>query len=133
MRVSKDRLEEAKRFYKKAVEKYKRAKEEKSDLFFRDAGEKGWNAVVLATNFMIKEITGKPPKSNRDRREILREIESQNGELKRYKFYERFGARAYYLHINCFYEGIYAESELEDNLRKVGSYVRDVEKLTKGG
>jgi len=49
--AGKDGIRKAKDFYKKAIEEYKRAKEEQSDILFRDAGEKGWNAVVLATNY----------------------------------------------------------------------------------
>ncbi|PIU68921.1 MAG: hypothetical protein COS84_00360 [Armatimonadetes bacterium CG07_land_8_20_14_0_80_40_9] len=137
--VDKDGLRKARDFYKKAIEEYKRAKacpdrgEGTNDVLFRDAGEKGWNAIVLATNYIIKEITGKSSKSNKERRKNLREVEAKNGKLKRYRFYERFAARAYILHMNCFYDGIYTEDELEENLKKVKEYIGDAEKVINKG
>ena len=131
--AGKDGIRKAKDFYKKAIEEYKRAKEEQSDILFRDAGEKGWNAVVLATNYIIKEVTGKKVRSNRERREKIREVEESNGNFRKYRFRERFMARAYFLHMNCFYDGMYTEGELEEDLKRVKEYIRDDEKVINKG
>lgn len=128
---NKNDIEKAKEFYKQAQEEYEKAKETKDDVLFRDAGEKGWNAIVLATNFLIERIIGVKSKRNIDRRNKLFEIQKQNGKITRYKFYERFMARCHFLHEECFYDGTYTDEQILWNLRKVSQYIKDVEKVVK--
>jgi hypothetical protein len=129
--ASKNGLKKAKEFYQKAIEEFKKAKERKDDILFRDAAEKGWNAVVLATNELFL-ILGRPkPRSHFDRRKGLLKLEEENGIIKRKAFFDRFMAREQFLHEYCFYEGIYTEKKLELNLKKVKDYIKDVEKVTK--
>lgn len=131
MKTNKNILLKAKEFYKKAQEEHKRAKQEKDDILFRDSAEKGWNAVVLSTNYLIEKELNKKVRSSRERRENLDKIEEKNGNLKRYEFYDRFMARMNFLHIHCFYDGYYTIGELEKNLQKVKTYIRDIEKIVK--
>jgi hypothetical protein len=131
MKKDKNTLKKAKEFYKKAMDEYKRAKEKKDDILFRDAAEKGWNAVLQSTNYLIKKFTGRTHKTHRERREELLKIETKDGKIRKYKFYERFAARVYILHMNCFYDGIYTEDELNENLKKAKTYIKDVEKVVK--
>lgn len=126
--MTKNGLPKAKEFYEQALKEYGNARRERSDVLFRDAAEKGWNAVVLATNCLIEKEANKKVRSNRERREVLDKMEIKNGKFKRYKFRERFMARAYFLHMNCFYDGVYNEEELERDLKKVKLYIQDVEK-----
>ena len=63
--MTKNGLNKAKEFYTQSMKEYNRAKQEKSDVLFRDAAEKGWNAVVLGTNYFIERQTGLKPKRNK--------------------------------------------------------------------
>lgn len=128
MSASRNGIKKADEFYKQAVIEFNRARQKKSDVLFRDAAEKGWNAVVLATNYLIEKGLDKKPRNNRERRDKLFEIQNKNGKIKKYKFYERFGARAFYLHMQCFYDGNYTEEQLLENIKKVKSYLHDVQK-----
>jgi len=127
-----ENLEKAREFHRKAIEEFKRAKEDNNnDVLFRDAAEKGWNAIVKATNYLILTM-GKLPKTHKNRRDQLWRIGEENGAMKRYKLYERFNAREHILHELCFYDGIYEIDQVEYNIKKVKSYIKDIEKLTKG-
>lgn len=88
----KNGLLKAKEFYKKAMDEYKKAKacpersEGTKDVLFRDSAEKGWDAVVLVTNYLINKMIGEIPQSNRERRDKLHKIESRNGDIADYNF-----------------------------------------------
>jgi len=57
----------------------------------RDAAEKAWNAVVQAADVLVVELLGRRPKSHRERREALWEIERRVPELD--GIYDRYNAR----------------------------------------
>lgn len=122
-------LLKAKEFHNQARKEYKKAKEENSDVLFRDAAEKAWNATVLSTNYLINKLSEKDVKSNRQRRKFLIKLMQENGKFKKYDFYKQFTSIAYSLHINAFYEGIYTEEELEYNFKNVENYLKQVEKI----
>ncbi len=125
-----DYIEEAKEFYEEAVEEFGKGYKENVKSRMRDACEKGWGAVVQATNalFVKMGIRGLP-KSHRDRRNLLRELSKRHKNLKDLYLVDRFMARDDALHMRAFYDGDIDPEEIMENFDKVKSYIEDIEKL----
>ncbi len=111
------------------VEKYRKDGEV---LRLRDACEKGWLAVVLATDALLVGCGYGKPSSYRERREMLRELERGDSRVAKLGLRDRFGARGFYLHVQGYHEGSLEVEEVIEELGKAEEYVRDVEKLIGG-
>ncbi len=98
-------------------------------LRLRNACEKGWLAIILATDALLTRYGFKKPESYKERREFLRELERRYHEVAELGLRDRFGARGYYLHILGYHEGALSEDEVVEELKKVEKYISDVEKL----
>jgi hypothetical protein len=122
-------LEEAKNALKLANEELKSFRGEA--LRLRDACEKGWLAVLLATDALLAELGFRKPESYAERRILLRELERKMPKAAEISLRDRLGARGYYLHILGYHEGSLREEEAAEELEKAGKYVEDVEKLLK--
>jgi hypothetical protein len=68
-------LEEARKALALAFEELREFHKDKEPLRLRDACEKGWLAVVLATDALLVELGFEKPKSYAERRALLRELE----------------------------------------------------------
>jgi hypothetical protein len=122
-------LEEAKKALELANEELKSFRGE--TLKLRDACEKGWLAVLLATDALLAELSFRKPESYAERRILLRELERKMPKAAEISLRDRLGARGYYLHILGYHEGSLREEEAAEELEKAGKYVEDVEKLLK--
>lgn len=120
-------LEEAKRALELANRELDEFRRERDSLRLRDACEKGWLAVLLATDALLAEL-GKP-ESYSERRTLLRELEKKMP--KAIGLRDRLGARGYYLHILGYHEGSLREDEVAEELEKARKYVEDVKNLLK--
>jgi len=121
-------LEEAKRALELANRELEEFRRERDSLRLRDACEKGWLAVLLATDALLAEL-GKP-ESYSERRTLLRELEKKMP--KAIGLRDRLGARGYYLHILGYHEGSLREDEVAEELEKARKYVEDVKKSPQG-
>lgn len=122
-------LKEAKNALKLANEELKSFRGEA--LRLRDACEKGWLAVLLATDVLLAELGFRKPESYAERRILLRELERKMPRAAEFSLRDRLGARGYYLHILGYHEGSLREEEAAEELEKARKYVEDVEKLIK--
>jgi hypothetical protein len=124
-------LEEAKKALELANEELKSFHRGREALRLRDACEKGWLAVLLATDALLAELGFRKPESYAERRMLLRELERKMPRAAEFSLRDRLGARGYYLHILGYHEGSLGEEEAAEELEKARKYVEDVEKLLK--
>jgi len=69
---------------------------------------------------------------DRDRRDKLWEVQEKDEEIRRLGFYDRLGARCYWLHVQGFYEGSLDEKAVAVELAKVKEFMEDVKLVTIG-
>ena len=120
-------IEEAWDFIKEAEAEFKKGEKERNLIIMRDACEKAWGAVIQATNALfIKRGVSPLPKSHRERRIKLRELESADSQLRQKNFFDRFMARDHILHQRAFYDGDVVPDEVEVEFRKVEELIKDV-------
>jgi len=122
-------LEEAKRALELADRELEEFCRERDALRLRDACEKGWLAVLLATDALLAELGLGKPESYAERRVLLRELERKVPRTEKLGLRDRLGARGYYLHILGYHEGSLREDEVAEELSKARKYVEDVKRL----
>lgn len=110
---------------------FKLWEKERKDELIRNAAEKGWNAVVQATNALLiaKGYPEEVVRSHKGRRLALEELELKDPKVAEKGLRDRFGAREHHLHVRCFYEGEYLPEKIKEDLLKVVKYIDDVEKI----
>ncbi|MFQ6071878.1 MAG: PaREP1 family protein [Methanosarcinales archaeon] len=122
-------IDEAKKFYEEAVIELERGKKENNTILIRDAGEKAWNAVLQATNALIESRGMSIPTSHHERRKKILEIARIEHKIREKGIRDRYMAREQSLHEDCFYDGIFTLSLLEEDIQKVKKYIEDIEEL----
>ncbi len=91
-------LGEARKALRLAREELGKYRKDREALRLRDACEKGWLAVTLATDALLVKYGYKRPESYSERR-LLRDLESAYPEVRRLGLRDRLGARGCYLYI----------------------------------
>jgi len=86
-------IEEAWRALAHAREGFERFKENGDPLLLRDACEKAWLAVLLATDLLLVRSVGKPS-SYAERKTMLRRLVAGRAELAELGLDDKFYARA---------------------------------------
>jgi len=124
-----DLLKEARDAYLKAREELKRSLEKEDTMLLRDACEKGWLAVVKATDALLEGKGLGKGESYKDRRDKLWELSRKDYAIEALGLHDRFGAREATLHIHGFYDGIIGWELANEELEKVERYLSDVDKL----
>ena len=124
-------LEEAKKALRLAFEELEEYRREREILRLRNACEKGWLAMVLATDTLLVNFDYKKPESYSERRRALEDLEAKHPKIAKLSLRDRFGARGYYLHIQGYHEGTLSDVEVEKELVKVKEYVEDAEQILK--
>jgi len=124
-------IEEAWRALAYAREEFERFKENRDPLLLRDACEKAWLAVLLATDLLLVRSGVGKPSSYAERKAMLRRLVAGRAELAELGLDDKFYARAYKLHVLGFHEGALDPEDLEEELRKAEGYLRLVESLLK--
>ena len=126
------RLEEARKALKLALEELERYRKDREGLRLRNACEKGWLAVILATDTLLVSSGYKKPESYSERRRALEDLEVRYPKVSELGLRDRFGARGYYLHVQGYHEGMLSDIEVERELAKVKEYIDDVEEILRG-
>ncbi|MDI6886521.1 MAG: DUF5618 family protein [archaeon] len=126
---SEDYLEEAERFKEEAIKELERAEKEKNAILFRDACEKGWNAIIQATNALFLKKNLPLARSHWERRKRLEELERVDPIIADLGLVDRFSARDHHLHEQGFYEGILDPATVKTELKKVEMYINDIRNL----
>lgn len=123
-------LEEAKEFYQEALKEFEEGLKEGDKTLIRDACEKAWGAVVQATNeLFVRKGIEKLPKSHRERRLLLYQLEKMDDQVKGAEIVDRFMARDHVLHMRGFYNGDIDPEEVKENLTKVKQFIKDIGKM----
>lgn len=122
-------LSDAKRFYEEAVKELERGIKEGSDILIRNAAEKGWNAIVQATNYLMEKKGLPVPENHRQARLQLAILEREDPCIEALGLRDRYMARFQTLHSDCFYQNIWTIEGLRRDLEKVKAYIEDIEKI----
>lgn len=122
-------VEEAKKLYEEAKKEFEAGKREADFIKIRDACEKAWGSVVLATNELLEKKGVPIAKSSRERREGLDRLEKIDPNVKEKGISDRYSARDNHLHRQGFYEGICEPSLIEPDILKIERYIKDIEEL----
>ncbi len=99
------------------------------DTKIRQAAEKGWGAVVQATNHLLEKKKVKIPRGTQRREERLIEVEDRDSRIREAKIPDQYHAFMQTLHSECFYDGTYSIKIVERYLRRVGEFIRLIESL----
>jgi len=125
-----DYIKEAKDFLEEAKEELEKGIREEDKILMRDACEKAWGAVVQLMNALFLRMGVSPlPKSHRERRIRLSQLETEDKRLKRKNIVDRFMARDYILHERAFYDGDLVVPEIREEFKKIERLIRDVERI----
>lgn len=114
-----------------ANEEYKKFEEKRDPLLLRDAAEKAWLAVILATDLLLISSGIGKPSSYRERKNMLRALMAKKPRVAELGIDDKFYARAYKLHMLGFHEGALDPEDIEEELRKAEEYLRIIENLVK--
>ena len=126
MQLHEQIIREAEEIFSKAMKEYHEATEERDRVKLRDACERGWLTTVKLIDALLVSRGYKPAHSHSDRRSKLWEIQGKDEKIKKLGFYDRLGARSYWLHVQGFYEGSLDEDAVIIELAKVKELVEDV-------
>lgn len=119
---------EAKEFLQEARNEFQRGQEGNNLILMREACEKAWGATVQTINALFIKLNLSPlPKTHREQRLKLQELEKAEPLIKEKAFLDRFMARDHLLHERAFYDGDIVPYQIEAELEKVDSLIRDVE------
>lgn len=117
-------------FIEEAKAEFKRGVEENNPILMRDACEKAWGAAIQAINSLFQKKGIRPfPKSHRDRRISLRELEAGDEEVRRKNLLDQFMAREYFFHQKALHEGDIVPAEVEAEFTRVEAFIKDVEDI----
>lgn len=112
-----------------ANEEYKKFEEKRDPLLLRDAGEKAWLAVTLATDLLLLTSGIGKPSSYKERKNMLRTLIAKEPKLAELGIDDKFYARAYKLHILGFHEGALDPEDIQEELKKTEEYLKTIESL----
>ena len=96
----------------------------------RNAAEKAWGATKRATDGLILARTGKEPRTSGQTARVLQQLRRQDSSLEQLRL--KYGARQYFLHGRCFYDGIVepADAVIAD-VRETIDYINEAEAMAK--
>ena len=127
-------LAEAKAFLDEAMAEFQRGEESNNIVIMRDACEKAWGGVIQALNALfIGKGVSPAPRSHRDRRLKLAELEKIDKDVREKALLDRFMARDHLLHERAFYDGDIVPFEVKTEFQKVRTFIDDIEELISGG
>lgn len=126
---SEDFIEEAEKCKEEAVKELEQAEKENNAILFRDACEKGWNAIIQATHALFIKKNLPLARSHWERRKRLEERERVDTGIEDLGLADRFSARDHHLHEQGFYEGILDPAAVKIELKKVERYINDIKRL----
>ena len=92
----------------------------------RNAADKAWGAIKPATDPLILARTGEEPRTSGRTVRTLRQLRGQDPTLEPLRLH--YGARQYFLHGRCFYDGILEpEDDIVRDVRETIAFIQDAE------
>lgn len=126
-------LDDAKGMYNYARIELQQWQDTSDEILLRDAAEKTWGAVTLATNDLLEAYGRRPPSGTGARRSELHAIERRDRRIRSLRMLDRFAAMEGILHKDCFYDGDCRLPLVPDFIEQAREYLDDVESLAGGG
>ncbi len=125
-------FDDAKAMYNYARIELQQWQQTNDEILLRDAAEKTWGAVTLATNELLESFGHRAPSGTGARRSELHAIERRERRFRRLRMLDRFAAMEGILHKDCFYDGDCRLPLVPDIIESAREYIDDVESLTNG-
>ena len=122
-------LEDAKAMYNYARIELQQWRGSNDEILLRDASEKTWGAVTLATNDLLESYDRRVPSGTSARKSELNALERRNRRLRSFRMLDRFAAMEATLHNDCFYDGECRLPLVPDVIENAREYLDDVESL----
>ena len=122
-------LDDAKAMYNYARIELQQWRDSNDEILLRDAAEKTWGAVTLATNDLLESHGRRAPSGTGARQIELNTIERRNRRLRSFRMLDRFAAMEAILHKRCFYDGDCRLPLVPDVIEEAREYLDDVESL----
>ena len=102
------------------------------EILLRDAAEKTWGAVTLATNDLLESLGREAPSGTGARKSELNTLERRDRRFRRLRMLARFSLMEANLHKDCFYDGECRLPLIPDIIEDAREYLDDVESLVQG-
>ena len=125
-------LDDAKAMYNYARIELQQWRDSNDEILLRDAAEKTWGAVTLATNDLLESQGRRAPSGTGARQIELNVLERKDCRFRRLWMLARFSAMETILHNDCFYDGECRLPLVPDIIEDAREYLDDVESLAAG-
>lgn len=125
-------LDDAKAMYNYARIELEQWQHSADEILLRDAAEKTWGAVTLATNDLLESYGRRAPSGTGARKSELNAIERRNRRIRQLRMLARFAVIEVTLHKDCFYDGDCRLPLVPDVIEDAREYIDDVESLSNG-
>lgn len=125
-------LDDAKAMYNYARIELEQWRQSADEILLRDAAEKTWGAVTLATNDLLESYGRRAPSGTGARKSGLIAMERRNRRIRRLRMQDRFSAMESTLHKDCFYDGDCRLPLVPYVIEDAREYIDDVESLSNG-
>ena len=125
-------LDDAKGMYNYARIELAQWRQSADEILLRDAAEKTWGAVTLATNDLLESFGRRAPSGTGARKSELNGLERRDRRIRRLRMLDRFSAMESTLHKDCFYDGDCRLPLVPDVIEDAREYLDDVESLANG-
>lgn len=115
---------------KKKLEEYKRAETDvERSYHLSTACEHAFHSAIISTEELLIKNKYPIPGDHGERFRALEDLSRNNSEVARLKLKERLGSLFTDLHVRGYYRSTLSPKEAERCIKKVESYVKDVEEL----
>ena len=125
-------LDDAKAMYNYARIELEQWQHSADEILLRDAAEKTWGAVTLATNELLESYGRRAPSGTGSRKSELNAIERRDRRFRQLWMLARFAALESTLHKDCFYDGDCRLPLVPYVIDDAREYIDDVESLSNG-
>ena len=123
-------LEDAKGMYNYARIELQQWRGSNDEILLRDAAEKTWGAVTLATNDLLEFFERRAPSGTGARKNELHAVQRRERRVRSLRMLDRFSAMEATLHNDCFYDGDCRLPLVPDVIEEAREYLDDVEALS---
>ena len=126
-------LDDAWAFYNHALGELREWHMTDDPILLRDAAEKTWGAVTLASNALLESRGGRVPSGTNARMDEIAGLEKGDRRLRALNLSGRFSDVKEILHQDCFYEGDCPTELVPEWIEKdARAYLKDVSRLVGG-
>ena len=114
-------LNDAKAMYNYARIELQQWRDTSDEILLRDAAEKTWGAVTLATNDLLESYGRRAPSGTGDRLSELHAIEKQEPRVRQLWMLVRFASMDATLYKDCVYDGDCRQPLIPDVIEDAGN------------